>query len=868
MTESPKRKLAAIMFTDLVGYTALMQKDESRARELIQRHRELMKPLIEKHGGEVIQYVGDGTFSTFGSAIEAVNCSVEIPRALKDARALKLRIGIHVGDVVIDGEEVFGDGVNVASRLETIAASGGVTISRRVYDDIKNHPDVDTVPLGKINLKNVEEAMRVYALSSKGLSIPDESMATAEPSSVKVEDKPIKKKSLYTWISAALIVLILFISKAWFSEESSIQEVVADENSIAVLFIENMADPSDENRNAEMIKMLLTTDLTQAKSLRVIGTQRLYDIAKQKRSGSSRLIDRSNATEIAKEARARWMLTGSFTRAGSKIILTTEIQNVKDGRILEAQRATGTDLFELVDILSIEVKNALGVINESGDSDNPVKEITTSSAEAYQYYIEGLELINEVNFSKSIEKFDKALAIDSTFTQALYEKAVAWWWERKPDPISMVRKLDPYLADLPEKERMLITGLDAILKSENRSSLSIFISLVRKYPDDKQAHYLLGEVYYHYPADLLQALAAFESAIELDPEFLLAYHHVFDIYYRRGLFDRGIIEALKLQKRFPDKANGYYELARLYSAKGEFDTAIDWANRGLTVRPNSYSLISALAYIYQRMGLYSKAERTLNMVNELNVSEYDRYNAKENIIEVYELQGKYQESFDLSLKLYESSISFRSDVQSRALSRLAYYKFLFGNLDGALEDAEAATFNSFNNLYPYLTLGRIYAENGDLTGLSSTVDQLRSNNESDKYDSNINVVIAYLNFERRLLNKEFEAALKEYEILKLEKRRYDYYLYKKASAYLQMKNYDSALGVASEMLKPSISSQAHAYNYPRAFYIQGLAYEAEGNAALAIDGYEKFLKIWKDADEDIPERRDAVKRLAALKQES
>ena len=117
MPSKPKRKLAAIMFTDMVGYTALMQKDESTARELIEMQRALMKPYVKKHGGEIIQFVGDGTFCRFDSAKEAVNAALEIQKVMEVEPELNLRIGIHVGDVVIEGDEVYGDGVNVASRI-------------------------------------------------------------------------------------------------------------------------------------------------------------------------------------------------------------------------------------------------------------------------------------------------------------------------------------------------------------------------------------------------------------------------------------------------------------------------------------------------------------------------------------------------------------------------------------------------------------------------------------------------------------------------------------------------------------------------------------------------------------------------------
>ena len=162
MRSESKRKLAAIMFTDMVGYTALMQDDEPQARELIERQREILTPLVKKHDGEVLQYVGDGTFCTFNSAIEAVNCAIEIQRALFNQKEINLRIGIHVGDVVSKGEEIYGDGVNIASRIEPLAEPGGICITERVYEDIRNQPEIETVFLGEKTLKNVEHPIKVY----------------------------------------------------------------------------------------------------------------------------------------------------------------------------------------------------------------------------------------------------------------------------------------------------------------------------------------------------------------------------------------------------------------------------------------------------------------------------------------------------------------------------------------------------------------------------------------------------------------------------------------------------------------------------------------------------------------------------------
>ncbi len=232
------------MFTDMVGYTSLMQKDEVKARKLIQRQREIMKPLIEKHRGTILQYVGDGTFITFDSAIEAVNCGYEIQNQFKSDKNLSLRIGIHIGDVVVEGDEVYGDGVNVASRLEPLAEPGGVCISEKVYDEIQNQTNIETVFLGEKLLKNVEHSTKIYSLAGENLKVSRPFEAQQETDVVskgsvteEVFTKPASKK-LISWAVVSAVLLILFFAKGWFAGESSITEVTADENSLAVMFID------------------------------------------------------------------------------------------------------------------------------------------------------------------------------------------------------------------------------------------------------------------------------------------------------------------------------------------------------------------------------------------------------------------------------------------------------------------------------------------------------------------------------------------------------------------------------------------------------------------------------------------------------
>jgi TolB-like protein/Flp pilus assembly protein TadD len=162
------------MFADMVGYTALMQEDESRAHAQRERQREALSEIVPRHNGEILQHYGDGTLSVFHSAVQAVECAVEIQSEMRREPTVPLRIGIHSGDIVHDRDGVYGDGVNVAARIEALSASGGVLISGKVRDEIKNHPSLSTQSLGEIELKNVTQVVEVFAITNEGLVVPTE----------------------------------------------------------------------------------------------------------------------------------------------------------------------------------------------------------------------------------------------------------------------------------------------------------------------------------------------------------------------------------------------------------------------------------------------------------------------------------------------------------------------------------------------------------------------------------------------------------------------------------------------------------------------------------------------------------------------
>ncbi|MFK7772503.1 MAG: adenylate/guanylate cyclase domain-containing protein [Saprospiraceae bacterium] len=151
------------MFTDIVGYIALMQQDENATANKRAHHREEFEEYHKKYNGEILQYFGDGTLSVFLSGVEAVECAIEIQRALKKGEPVPLRIGLHMGDIVFDGTDIYGDGVNLASRIESMGVAGAILLSGKLNDELKNQQQISTQSLGRFELKNIEKPVEVIS---------------------------------------------------------------------------------------------------------------------------------------------------------------------------------------------------------------------------------------------------------------------------------------------------------------------------------------------------------------------------------------------------------------------------------------------------------------------------------------------------------------------------------------------------------------------------------------------------------------------------------------------------------------------------------------------------------------------------------
>ena len=237
-----QRQLSAIMFTDIKGYTAMMQSDEERAVEIRSRHREIFEAKIHKYNGEIIQYFGDGTLSIFKSSVEAIRCAIEMQIDFQNKPTIPVRIGIHVGDIIRTENDIIGDAVNIASRIENLGIPGSILISDKVHDQIRNQNFVKVKFLNAFDLKNVAEAIPIFAIANEGIAVPQ--LSDIKNKARENSGQLIGGSKRNYWIATTLTILIIIASFYYFKKTESFIE---KDNSIAVLAFADMSPDRNQD---------------------------------------------------------------------------------------------------------------------------------------------------------------------------------------------------------------------------------------------------------------------------------------------------------------------------------------------------------------------------------------------------------------------------------------------------------------------------------------------------------------------------------------------------------------------------------------------------------------------------------------------
>ena len=352
------RKLAAILVSDVVGYSRLAGADEDRTLARLRALRsDLIDPTISVHHGRIVKRTGDGSVIEFRSVVDAVNCAIEVQRAMVERNAgvapdkrIEFRIGVHLGDVVEESDgDLMGDGVNIAARLEGIAEPGAICLSEDAYRQVSGRLDMEVTDLGPTQLKNIERSIRVYSLQ---VGVP----AQAKPATAAKSPHP-KPRSAILPLIAGIVALIVIAGGAWFFLAGNRPSPAVATNpspahlSIVVLPFTNLSGDPNQDYFADGITENLTTDLSRIRNSFVIARNTAFTF-----KGKS--ID---AKEIGKQLGVRYVLEGSVQRDGTRVRVNAQLIDAETGAHLWADRFEEdvSDLFKLQDQVVARLANAL-----------------------------------------------------------------------------------------------------------------------------------------------------------------------------------------------------------------------------------------------------------------------------------------------------------------------------------------------------------------------------------------------------------------------------------------------------------------------------------------------------------------------------
>jgi adenylate cyclase len=506
---SSSRKLAAIMFTDIVGYTALMGVDEEVGMRLLHSNRALQKPIIELHGGHWLKEMGDGVLASFDSAFEAVSCAMAIQRAATGDLKNKIRIGIHLGDVRREGNDVFGDGVNIASRLESVAAPGGIMVSEAIRSAIRSNKEFEFKYLGEIALKNVAEKVRSYSIVGDGLVVPS-------------YDYRAKKRKRNSLRAVALILFFFFVVMGgiWLKNTPLFghDEVI---ESIAVLpFADLTGDPRQQTMLAGLHDNLITT-LSKVISLRVISRTSVLQYRNPDRS----------SREIAQELGVDALLESSVYKFGDSIRMN--VQLIDASRQEQHLWAESFD-WPLNNILNLFNQLSQDIATEINLTLTPTEQANLSSSrtvvpEAYREYLLGeyhAQTLTPEGLENALYHFEKSLRIDSSYAPVYGGMAFVWIakWQfhlaSHVEAVPQIYRLNQKALEL-DQEYANSQYIKALMSAQTEwdwdKSENAFKKAIRINPSHAMAHAHYGHLLIMQKR-FEEALRMGEKAVRLDPK--------------------------------------------------------------------------------------------------------------------------------------------------------------------------------------------------------------------------------------------------------------------------------------------------------------------------------------------------------------
>src|SRR5438105_2248508 len=588
MSVDEQRKLAAIMFTDMVGYSALSQRDEKLAQELLEEHRRLLREIFPRFNGTEIKTIGDAFLVEFGSALEAAQCAIEIQRTLakRDAdasadRQIQVRIGVHIGDVVHRGGDVYGDGVNIASRIEPVAGPGGICVSMDVERQIRNALEARFEKLATTELKNISVPMDLFRIV-----LPWERKSEARDQKSAVRERVGAPTSRRFALIGALGLLVVIA--VWFlfgrykmsTKQSGPAEVPA--KSIAVLPFENLSRDPDNAYFADGIQDEILTRLSKIADLKVISrtSTQHYKSAPE------------NLPEIARLLGVAHILEGSVQKSGDAVRVNVQLIKAANDSHLWA------DTFDrkLTDIFSVESEVAKAITEQlrvhlSGREEQVIAAKPTDNPEAYDAYLRGLAYSlktanTPVNFLGAQKYLREAVRLDPKF-------ALSWALLSSVEARGYItQNLQPTIA----------------LREEIRQAAETALTLQ---PNLGEAVVAKGSYYYACLKDYDTAVRYFEQARQFLPNSSKIPENLAYVARRRGQWDRSESYFNEAERLDPRNVFMLNQHAFSYIGLRRFPEALQRIDQVLDITPDDLDTLALKAAIAQAEGDLPRAATLL-----------------------------------------------------------------------------------------------------------------------------------------------------------------------------------------------------------------------------------------------------------------
>ena len=579
-----ERRLVAILAADVVGYSRLMTAGEAATLSALTAHRkELVEAKIAEHRGRIVKLTGDGILVEFPSVVNAVACAVDIQRGMRGRNAdvprdrrIEFRIGVNLGDVIVEGDDIFGDGVNVAARLEGIAEPGGIAISATVRDHIGNRLDLSFVDLGEQALKNIERPVRAYGIAAVEGSAIVTAPARSEPSATGKE-RP----------------------------------------SIAVLPFANMSGDAEQEYFADGITEDIITDLSKVSGLSVIARNSVFTYKGM----------HADVQEVSRRFKVSNVLEGSVRKAGQRVRINAQLIDGRDGTHLWADRYDRdlTDIFAIQDEITKAIVEQLKV-RLLPQEKKAIEATPTQNIDAYTYYLQGRHLFHlhtEAHVLIAQRWFRKAAELDPGYARAYAGLAYCAWFLYTND------HADTSVEDIFKASAKSVQ-LDPEL-AEGHAAHGIALHYLGRYPEAvvefERAIAIdptLFEAYYFYAfaardaGDLEMAIRLEERAIEIDPEDSRVRLELSQVYAdvgrteeSREMAKSAVARVERLRERHPELslpvAIGAVALVRL----GELSRAREWAADAMMIAPDDPVTLYNVACYYALLGDIDQAMEIL-----------------------------------------------------------------------------------------------------------------------------------------------------------------------------------------------------------------------------------------------------------------